>query len=122
MKKYTQFAIRTVRDGAVTIDGKVYRPRGQDVCSYEMPYAGQLDGQRFAFGLYWYGDEGEIAEYISLWGTEEVYRSRLDPDSEEYGALYYAQPNHMEDGVIAWSWWITEKEHQDELKRLMLPA
>jgi len=88
-----RFAIRTVYGGCVRISGHDYRPNGHD------PYHGELDGQRLVFGLYYTGDEME--PYISLWGTEEMYRCSEDeiPDN-----LWRCQPNLI-DGRFFWEWW-----------------
>jgi hypothetical protein len=59
-----KFAIRTVRNGQVKINGNIYRP-GET----HMKYDGRLNGKRFAFGLY-----DHKPDLISLWGTEEEYR------------------------------------------------
>lgn len=46
-KSKRRFALRTVQDGTVTIDGNAYAPSER-----HMAYDGRLDGQRFAFGRY----------------------------------------------------------------------
>ena len=80
------FAIREVRDGLIEIDGVCYAP--------SRPYDGSLEGQRFAFGRYWLGDEIDRSNpaglaFVCLWGTEAAYLSR--------GALAI--------GPIAFEWW-----------------
>ncbi len=80
-------AVRTVRDGRVKIKGQWFVPRDR--------YDGELDGQRFAFGLYWSGDR--MQPFVSLWGPEQNYRER---DNEKWER----SPCEKEDGMY-WTWW-----------------
>ena len=61
------FVLRTIRNGQVKINGLIFRPDKR-----WLEYDGRLDGMRYAFGLYWRGDEME--PFAELWGTEETYR------------------------------------------------
>jgi hypothetical protein len=68
---WKRFAIRTVKDGRVTIKGRQYEPDAN-----HMEYDGRLDGMRFAFGLY----HGR-PDLVSLWGTEAAYWA-VDDDAK----------------------------------------
>lgn len=92
------FAIRTVRNGTVKIHGKIFR-----VVDPHREYKGELDGQRFAFGLYKHYAP-EQGEFVSLWGTQEYYRHSDDPESAESTTLWLSQPNFI-NGKIHWLWW-----------------
>lgn len=81
------WAIRTVRNGKVKILGKWYKPDDE--------YNGELEGQRFVFGLYWCGNERR--PFIFLWGPEQNFRER---DHNKY----VKNPCHI-NGYIYWSWW-----------------
>ncbi len=81
-------AIRTIKGGAVRIRGVTFRPRP--------PYAGELDGLRMAFSLYYIGREWNC-EFVALWGTEKAYHSD-SPDTDWPG------PNCI-DGTFHWEWW-----------------
>lgn len=83
-----RFAIRTVKNGCVRVDGRDYRPD-----ELHMAYDGRLDGQRFAFARY----EGRT-DLLGLWGTEEEYR---DPDAE------FPDGPHVVDGTLPWMFWST---------------
>jgi hypothetical protein len=94
------FAIRTIRDGTVKIGGLTFRPRDD--------YGGELDGQRWAFGLYpdYTNKDGEQIAY--LWGTEQMYRcvggqcpKHPDPEVEQCD---WPAPNLI-DGYFHWDWW-----------------
>jgi hypothetical protein len=87
------FAIRTVRNSQVKIRGCVFAP--------ETP-APQLEGKRMAFGLYHVG--GKFENFVSLWGTQELYRSVKDDvaytaEWEKYVELC------TKDGYFIWEWW-----------------
>lgn len=110
-----RFAIRTVKDGAITIGGKTFRPREwyqeRDGClrqdarpTYnDLPYRGELDGKRLAFGRFpSYEAEGEFTEYVWLWGSA----TRFFEHEEDWPG-----PNCI-DGVFRWDWWYTEAEWQ----------
>lgn len=88
-----RFALRTIRGGAARIHGHTFRPDER-----HMAYDGRLDGQRYAFGLY-YDPDGEMLDFVSLWGTEGFYR---DPDGEWPG------PECI-DGHFNWAWWRSAK-------------
>ena len=97
--KHPRFAIRTIKRGCVQIRGRLFR-----VGEYHQPYTGELDGQRWVFGLYWgprdydrYDSDG-LASFVFLWGTEQAYReiNTYDPS--------YVEPNCI-NGVYHWQWW-----------------
>lgn len=85
-KSRPRFAIRTIRNGSVTINGVVFTP---DVD------ANRFNGQRAVFGLYYYGGKWNN-NFVSLWGGEEAYRSD-NPQS--------ALADFVEDGKYRWEWW-----------------
>ena len=85
------FAVRTIRDGAVKINGKVFWPSER-----WLKYDGRLDGMRYAFGLYW-GPGGQFQDFVFLWGREEMSR-RPDDIELEYGP-------ELVDGYFPWAWW-----------------
>jgi hypothetical protein len=85
-----RFAIRTVRDGRVKVDGKVYR-----VNENHQKYRGELDGLRYAFGRY-----ADPFHFVCLWGTEAAYRDHeIDP---------LKGPHIQDDGTIPWLFWDEE--------------
>jgi len=86
-----RFVIRRIKDGSVSIKGVTFRPRSDAALKYD----GRLDGMRYAFGLYWNGDEFE-KRFVELWGTERAYR---------YGVgLNWPGPECV-DGKLYWSSW-----------------
>jgi hypothetical protein len=92
-----RFALRTIRGGVVKIRGCVFSPVTRD----GEQYAGQLDGQRWAFGLYWgppswdrYDSDG-FASFVSLWGDEAFYRDEGAP---------WPGKNCI-NGRFQWEWW-----------------
>ena len=87
------FVIRTIRDGKVKVFCHWFKPREK--------YQGELDGQRWAFSVYYTGSV--MQDTICLWGTEELYNSIND--DEKFHELYNSQPNVDKDGVIHWNWW-----------------
>ena len=108
-----RFAVRTVKKGAVTIGGKTFRPaewyQERDGClrhderpAYnDLPYRGELDGMRLAFGRY-QGYEGEALGFVSLWGSSARFFGVEDD---------WPGPNCVDD-VLRWDWWYTEDEWQ----------
>lgn len=98
---------RVIKDGRVRIFGRTYVPTPH---SHEtsIPYTGQLDGQRWYFGLYWgppgwdrYDDRG-LASFVSLWGSEAAAKaSEADMEKHWPGA------NCM-NGYFQWEWWHVE--------------
>ena len=88
-----RFVIRTIRDGKVKVFGYWFKPREE--------YHGELDGQRWAFGVYYTGNL--MLDTLALWGTEDLYYAINDDD--EFSRLYNSQPNVSSDGTIHWSWW-----------------
>lgn len=91
------FVLRTIRHGQVRIDGRVFKPSGKF-----MEYDGRLDGMRWAFGLYWRGDEME--PFVELWGTEEAYRAA---GSLEHDDMEWPESDAV-DGYFPWTFWYAE--------------
>lgn len=87
-----RFAIRTVKNGAVRIGGKVFR-----VNEHHKKYDGRLDGLRFVFGIYqdYKDNEPFWCNFVSLWGTEQAYKS---PEEYKPG------PECIDDSY-PWEWW-----------------
>ena len=85
------FAIRTVKKGQVKINGDYYKPRDSYI-------KGELDGKRYAFGLYWRGTKYE--NFVSLWGSEQAFKTGDD----------WPGDNCIEN-TFYWIWWdkINEK-------------
>jgi len=79
--------VRTVRNGAVCIAGKTYRPE-----QHHLAYDGRLDGLRCLFGRYWEIDH--YLPFVNLWGTEENARS----ESADFGP-------ECVDGTLPWMFW-----------------
>jgi hypothetical protein len=92
--------IRTIRNGRVKINGIYYSPE-DSVHPTFVPYTGQLDGKRFVFGLYQYGDSP--LPFVFMWGSEKEY---MNPGSDWPGC------NCM-DGYFQWQWWYEVKPHTD---------
>jgi len=88
------FVIRTIRDGKVKVFGHWFKPKEE--------YSGELDGQRWAFGIYYTGDI--MMDTLYLWGTEDLHRA-LNDNKDEFSRLYNLQPNVTSDGIIHWTWW-----------------
>lgn len=93
-KTKRRFALRTVQNGSVIIDGNAYAPSER-----HMAYDGRLDGQRFVFGRYSHTDE-----FVCLWGTETAYHGIHHPDWPECHPECKAEP-HCIDSHYVWQWW-----------------
>lgn len=91
-------ALRTVKGGAVKIRGRIFRPKTGGSLR---PYAGELDGQRFAFSLYYLGKEWR-PEFVALWGSEASYRWNGEGDDPDWPGA------NCIDGVFHWGWWESE--------------
>lgn len=89
MNKYrTRFVIRKVRKGSVRVFGRLMRPNSINPV---------FEGTRLVFGVY--PDPG----YVSLWGTEEMYKAYGEREFEiAYGK---ALPILTDNGVFLWQWW-----------------
>lgn len=88
--------VRTVKNGAVTIMGRIYKAIDQGLPS--IPYDGRLDGKRLWFGLYWYET---LQGFVYCGGLEHGDDNPCHvtlPDGNTY---------------VAWMFWYTD----DELKR-----
>ena len=87
------FVIRTIKNGKVKVFNNWFKPREE--------YHGELDGQRWAFGIYYTGNL--MMNTLYLWGTKALYESVNEDD--EYSRQWGLQPNVSTDGVIHWTWW-----------------
>ena len=101
-----RFVIRTIKNGQVKIYGRVFKPSEQ-----WLEYDGRLDGQRWAFGLYWNGDK--MLDFVELWGTEEAYIAAYKDETwEAYCKAWPIMPGCIQDenGVWTYPWatWVTE--------------
>lgn len=65
-RRKSMWAVRTVVDGAVKIEGAYYKT---------LASAPQLEGLRLAFQLY--RTEGALLDYVTLWGTEKMFSENL---------------------------------------------
>lgn len=99
---------RTIRDGRVRIYGRTYVPT-ERTHPTSIPYTGQLDGQRWYFGLYWgppnydrYDARG-LASFVSLWGTEAAAMAKTGDDIK----AHWPGPNCI-NGYFQWEWWHVE--------------
>jgi hypothetical protein len=98
------FAIRTVKNGRVKIDGVEYRP------NYAR-YNDELEGMRLAFGRYWSGKEEYIAfstgrRMLAVWGTERYYRAVRTESEETLTIMQHEEPSAVHDFV----WWDEVKD------------
>lgn len=102
-----RFVIRTIKNGQVKIFGRVFKPTDK-----WLKYDGRLDGQRYAFGLYWSGDE--MLPFVELWGLEEAYRSASDDEAwKNYCKSHSYPPDVVYDEKLhgwyyPWATWVTE--------------
>ena len=99
--KRPRFLIRRIRNGSVVIKDTVFRPD-----ETHMKYDGRLEGMRYAFGLYWTGDEWNN-KFVYLWGPEEMYRAATD-DEDRYKEMHGKTPDCV-DGVFVWQKWNADK-------------
>jgi hypothetical protein len=108
------FVIRTIRNGQVKINGRIFRPD-----NLWMEYDGRLDGMRYAFGLYWEGDT--MLEFAGLWGSEEAYKAASDEGAWEKYCGEHPQDLEPEvvDAYYPWATWNTTAYQQvvDERRR-----
>ena len=61
---------RTIKQGKVRINGRYYRPR-----NIHMEYDGQLEGQRYIFGLY-----GDNEAFVSLTAAHPYHPAEPGPE------------------------------------------
>lgn len=82
---------RTIRDGAVRIYGRTFRPN-----EHHMAYDGRCDGLRYWFGLYFSpGSRWDIEPFVCLHSlAESTDESVMDGP-------------HCVDGGYPWEWWDT---------------
>lgn len=98
-KTRRRFALRTVKDGAVVIDGTTFKPS-----EAHKDYDGRLDGLRMAFGRYW-TPYGQPEPFVCL-GTEAAYKGINHPGWPDCHSECKAEP-HCIDGYYVWQWWGT---------------
>ena len=84
------FVIRTIKNGKVKINGKIYIPDTRYV-----QYDGRLDGLKYAFATYKNEDK-----FVNCWGTLETYKNQDDSFGKE----------RMGNGTLPWMFWNIEKE------------
>jgi hypothetical protein len=92
LRELRRFVIRTVRDGRVRINDRLYAPDEEHTV-----YDGRLEGLTLAFGLY----RGR-PDMVCLWGTEEKYQA-VNND-EAYAAACESEPERV-DGAYPWMFW-----------------
>jgi len=102
-----KFVIRKVRDGRVKIYGRWF---------YSETPGPQLEGLRFAFGLYWERQPQGwgLLNYCVLWGTEACYWA-LDDDAA-YDWECKAQKSILQDqeGYLCWEYWGVKREEDSQ--------
>ena len=94
----SRFALRTIRNGRVRIDGREYA-----VSEKHEPYDGRLDGRRYLFGKY-----APDVHAVALWGTEAAYLStRRNAPQEAQEAYERGEFDGLEmvDWRLPWMWW-----------------
>lgn len=112
-----RFAVRTINNGMVVVNGKTFRPREYYYqrdhydLGYMEPYSDQLEGKRCAFSRYITG--GEYEGFLNLWGSEEYYFA----DMETREAIHHNEPNLI-DGHYLWDWWYTEDEWERRKEKI----
>ena len=99
------FVTRTIRNGTVKIDGKIFAPNSRWV-----EYDGRLDNLRPTFGLYWTGDK--LEDYISLWGTEGKFNVEFETDEEYRKWLGSGEKDapDLVDGCYPWTFWYVKEK------------
>lgn len=95
--------LRTIRNGKVKINGVWFTPTVREH-ETSIPYTGQLDGQRWAFGLYYgpknyetFDENGWNRRVVFMWGSKEAYH---DLDNDWPG-------DNCINGYFQWDWWDT---------------
>lgn len=97
MKKYPHFFIRTVRNGKIRFDKRLWEPQEPTE---------RLDGKRFAFGTYPSADG--IKDLLCLWGSEAAYREiGTTCDNEELIDKHWENDYELlaPDGFFRQYWW-----------------
>lgn len=108
-----RFVIRTIKNGQVKIHGRTYKPSAR-----WMEYNGCLDGMRYVFGLYWTGNE--LEPFVSLWGSEKVYRGWEECDEAHSRLPEVVYSEEPQNWYSPWVWWYTvnvDKNQQDTRSR-----
>lgn len=101
---YPRFFFRTVKDGKIKFDGRLWDPKTS---------TDRLDNKRFAFGTYKDYKNGKgILDSLCLWGTEEEFKATSkalgedDLDTPEYNQLVDASKKILApDGCYRQYWW-----------------
>lgn len=122
MKGLRTWFVRTVKNGAVTINGKTYY-------AYEpgVPYDGRLDGKRCHFGIYWepkHDSSITQMDFIYLHSTVP-YRDKVRRLMEQYPEGWedhlseIGPDDNVVDGQHRWTDWRTAKlaAHEDARPR-----
>ncbi len=103
-KPKRRFVLRTIKNGKIKINGKIFKPFIGSLVHQNIEYDGRLDDRKFAFGLYW---NGEIqAPYVQMWGHEALYKAK---DEDTFNREYDNRPDVI-DGIFPWTWWDAERE------------
>ena len=101
-KRYTHkgknVVLRKIRKGRVKINGYWFSPNG-------IPVPPILEGKNCAFCLYWTGRQME--NFVSLWGSEEMYKS-VCYESFEKASMDWYKTSTDNDGFPNWAWWNSE--------------
>lgn len=93
-------AVRTIKNGTVTIDGKTYTPRRMH--NGAPAYDGRLDGLRYLFGRY--PDYGKPDGY-------EPFISIVVP-YDQRGVEHPDMP-HIFDGYVNWQFWYVLESNEN---------
>ena len=98
-----RFAIRTVKNGTVKINGVIYFPSEQF-----MKYDGRLDNKRFAFGIY--DEYDHKRRFVSLWGNESSYKcNHSETDSN---CNCFKDTIECVNGSFPWVWWYESQKEK----------
>ena len=98
MAKELRWAYRTIKNGQVKIQGRVYGPDNP-------PPRDSMEGRRFLFGLYPGYKPAKCDRIAYLWGTEREARDLEGFVSGKVDdhAIYSADNA----GYMPWAWWRT---------------
>jgi hypothetical protein len=94
----SRFALRTIRNGRVRIDGREYA-----VSEKHELYDGRLDGRRYLFAKY-----AATRRAVALWGTEAAYlatRRNAPQEAQEAYERGECDGPEVVDGRLPWMWW-----------------
>lgn len=119
-KRKRNFVIRTIKDGQVKIYGKMFKPTDK-----WLEYDGRLDGQRWAFGLYWTREYLDVPgvpanwtqlPFVELWGTEKAYFAAYKDETwEAYREAWPIMPGCIQGDDGAWYYpWATWRSGEEK--------